>query len=139
MIKKSDEIYSRLKVKQKKSLNAFEIKFTRESFFEWLGNQYEKQSGRCYYCNTSQEDICRIIESGLLKSKRFKTRGRSLEIERLDARGNEYSTSNCVLVCYFCNNDKSDVVSSNDYIQFFAKSKNQYFQYLIEKLESSSV
>lgn len=134
MIKKSDEIYSRLIAKHKKSLGSFDVKFTRESFLEWLRLQYEKQEGRCYYCSTSQVDINKIIDSGLLRSKRFKTRGRSLEIERLDAQGNEYSAANCVLVCYFCNNDKSDVVSSNDYIQFFGKSKQQYFQYLLEKL-----
>ena len=132
MVKKSDEIYSRLIAKHKKSLGSFEVKFTRGSFLEWLRNQYEKQQGKCYYCDTSQGDIGKIIDSGLLRSKRFKTRGRSLEIERLDAQGNEYSAANCVLACYFCNNDKSDVVSSNDYIQFFAKPKRQYFQYLIE-------
>lgn len=68
-------------------------------------------------------------------TKRFKTRGKNLELERLDSKSNSYSPENCVLVCYFCNNDKSDVVSSDDYIQFFAESKKLFMQHLLNKLK----
>jgi len=117
---------------------SFEVKFQKNQFVNWFAEQYEKQDGRCYYCGTRQDDINRLIKEGVLTSKRFKTRGRNLELERLDSGCNAYSPQNCTLVCYFCNNDKSDVVSSQHYIQFFAGSKKQYMQFLLNSLSSSN-
>jgi 5-methylcytosine-specific restriction endonuclease McrA len=94
-------------------------------FIEWYVLQEKKQKGKCYYCHTKQKYITELITSGIIKSKRFVTRGRSLEVERLKSDGN-YSPANCVLICYFCNNDKSDVVSSEDYLKYFAKHKRRY-------------
>ena len=60
-----------------------------------------------------------IINNGLLKSKRFfieknGNRGKYLEVDRRDPNG-PYSIDNCVLSCYFCNNDKSDVFNESQY------------------------
>jgi len=127
--------------KQKKyigSPHAFDVKFTRESFPAWLDQQSKKQEGKCHYCETSQADINLLIDLGILQSKRFKTRGRSLEIERLDSNSNCYSAENCALICYFCNNDKSDVVSSSDYKFFFAEAKRNYIEHLLTKVARAS-
>lgn len=48
------------------------------------------------------------------KLGRGQSRGVWLEVDRLIPKGN-YSPENCVLACYFCNNDKSDVFHGNDY------------------------
>lgn len=134
--KKAVSIFKRIVVKSNRS-KVFEVKFGQEHFVDWIINQFKAQEGKCYYCNIKQEDISRLIESGGLASKRFKTRGRSLEVERLDSKINSYSAKNCVLACYFCNNDKSDIVSSADYIKFFAKSRRRYMKHLISKLKKN--
>ena len=126
--------------KQKKSKakgGSFDVSFDEKSFADWFMKQTEKQKDQCFYCRVKQSDITRLIESkkGLLRSKRFVTRGKSLEVERMDSSTNSYSAENCVLICYFCNNDKSDVVSAEDYLTFFAEAKRRYFEYLLGKLE----
>ena len=131
-------IFSRIKSKQAKAALTefpFQVSFEEDQFIKWITEQIQIQNGRCHYCETSQDDINRLIKAEILTSKRFKTRGKNLELERLDSKGNSYSPENCVLVCYFCNNDKSDVVSSNDYIQFFAESKELFMQHLLNKLK----
>lgn len=71
-----------------------------------------------------QRKITALVSAGLLKhpsglfSKRFHKRGRTLEIDRKNAVTNEYSTENCVLACYFCNNDKSDIFTHEEYKQY---------------------
>lgn len=118
--------------------HTFQVHFDKASLEGWLITQMQKQEGKCYYCETKQEDILRFIEAGLLKSKRFVTRGKNLEVERLDSQGNSYSPENCVLVCYFCNNDKSDVVSEADYKKFFAPARKMYFETLLLRLNSQN-
>ena len=62
----------------------------------------------------------------ILKSNRFplngkfkqgRARGVWLEIDRKEPKG-KYSKNNCVLSCYFCNNDKSDVFNEKEYNNF---------------------
>jgi hypothetical protein len=68
-----------------------------------------------------------ISMTGILTSKRFPQNGiigqgtnRAvwLEIDRIAPNG-LYSRDNCVLCCYFCNNDKSDVFRGDVYATFF--------------------
>lgn len=131
-------VFSNILAKQRKytkTSESFDVRFDSESFCDWFSEQFAKQSGKCFYCGSSQADISRLIDAGLLKSKRA-TRGRSLEVDRLDARGNAYAPDNCVLACYLCNNDKSDIVSSDDYVRFFAKAKGEYTKHLLAQLDS---
>ena len=93
-----------------------------QSFKKW----YEGKEKICFYCGLNEEDSQKIIHNGLLKSKRFPldgkirkgvNRGYWLEIDRKNPIGN-YSTENCELSCYFCNNDKSDVFGAEQYKEF---------------------
>ena len=78
-----------------------------------------------------------MIASKTLKSIRFATRGQNLEVDRTD--GNIYSRKKCVLACYFCNNDKSDVVSSKDYLKYFRKTRAKYLADKIKLMKSQEI
>lgn len=106
----------------KKNKDHFKFKHFND-FSSWYKKQYEAQSGCCYYCKTEQSKITELIKEGVLKSKRFLLRGLNLEIERKASSPGDYSRRNCVLSCYFCNNDKSDIFSEKDYFKYFV-SKN---------------
>lgn len=104
----------------KKELNEFP---TFQDFKNW----YDTQSKECFYCGLTEIESQQIVKTGLLTSNRFPTngkvgqgrsRGMWLEVDRINPKGN-YSTSNSVLCCYFCNNDKSDVFSGEQYKNFF--------------------
>ncbi len=105
--------------KESKKLMAF------DSFDHFL-NWYSASKKICHYCGVSELEVQEAVHKGLLTSSRFPvdgklTRGRSrgywLEIDRKSPKC-MYNPLNCVLACYFCNNDKSDVFSRDQYIEF---------------------
>ena len=57
-------------------------------------------------------------------------RGPVLEIDK-KINDKPYSPENCVLACYYCNNDKSYTLDADDYKKFFGMAHNDYFQYLL--------
>ena len=59
----------------------------------------------------SAEELNKFYD--LNSSKRKSTRGKSLEIERIEDK--EYSENNCELSCYWCNNAKSDVFTYEEF------------------------
>jgi hypothetical protein len=94
--------------------------------FEEFNNWYSSKEKKCHYCGLREEECQEIVVTGVLKSNRFpqggvlgrgQSRGMWLEIDRLKPKGS-YSIDNCVLCCYFCNNDKSDVFHGEDYREF---------------------
>jgi len=95
-------------------------------FSNWYLNQYEKQEGCCYYCKTDEKVIAELFEKKYQFAKR-QNRGRHLEVERRDAKHNEYSSENCVLACYFCNNDKSDIFTEEEYFEYL-KGRKLFFE-----------
>ena len=107
----------------KKSSKKDNIKFIDfNDFKEWYNNK-EKI---CFYCGLKEEESQKIVHNGLLKSSRFPfegkitrgiNRGYWLEIDRKNPNG-KYSSKNCELSCYFCNNDKSDVFNAVQYKEF---------------------
>ena len=95
---------------------------------------YASKEKVCYYCYISEIEVQEIVVSGKLTSKRFPqngingqgtSRGMWLEVDRVNPNG-LYSRDNSVLCCYFCNNDKSDVFSGKEYIDFFQNRITQY-------------
>jgi hypothetical protein len=95
--------YSSLKSRSNKK----RLKWKREDFISWYINKPKK----CYYCRCTEENIKKFRE--ITESKRYVTRGKSFEIERLKDDG--YSENNCVLACYWCNNAKSDVFTPEEF------------------------
>jgi hypothetical protein len=104
-------------------------------FYNWFAEENKKG---CYYCGLKEEEQIKLIELNLVKSKRFfnqnGTRGNRLEIDRKNPDG-DYSKENCVLSCYFCNNDKSDIFDENQYKKFssLGKERVRFLRELISK------
>ncbi len=110
------------------------VKFkSKNDFFKWYLKQWEKQNGECFYCKSKEKDIRLLFDSGVIETKR--KRGRHFEVERLSPNGN-YESSNCTLACYFCNNDKSDIISSQDYLRFFSKPRRTYIKELLRRMKN---
>jgi hypothetical protein len=117
----------------KKDLNAFT---SFEDFLEW----YHNEEKVCHYCGLSETQSQVIVVTGLLTSNRFpqkgntgrgQARGMWLEVDRIKPK-EPYSENNCVLACYFCNNDKSDVFNGVDYKLFF-QNRYEFLKQLLEK------
>ena len=105
----------------KEGISGFDNK---NDFYDW----YEEnvKDGKCHYCDLTERECQEIIHKGLLTSLRFPiyknssqgvNRGYWLEIDRRNPTG-LYSKENCVPCCYFCNNDKSDVFTEEQYKEF---------------------
>lgn len=108
--------------------------------FQELLQWYQREKV-CYYCGIREETVQELVHKGIITSIRFpqngkmergKCRGYHLEIERKHP-GNLYSSENCELSCYFCNNDKSDIFTASEYTSFFQDRAN----YLINLLKAN--
>jgi hypothetical protein len=104
-------------------------------FFHWWLSAWNIQKGCCIYCESKFADIDKAIKSGKLNTRAINggVRGPFPEIERLNGFkcSNVYSASNCALICYYCNNDKSNVYNNEDYKKFIAPAKKQYLDHLL--------
>ena len=120
-IKEMRRIRSLYSNKKRLFKDDFEFNSFKE-FYEWYIGQYKKQEGACYYCETKESVIAELFKAKFTSAKR-KTRGAHLEVERKDAKGNKYNKENCVLACYFCNNDKSDIFSEKEYFEYLKDRK----------------
>lgn len=122
--KRLKQVFSNIKYKCRKSKQSdfpFDVEFDERSFISWYNSKKEELNNRCAYCETDQNKISELIHTGKLKSKRFNKRGLNLEVDRKKPNEN-YSASNCTLICYFCNNDKSDIFSADDYLNNFIEN-----------------
>ncbi len=109
-------------------------------FHDW----YQHQKLVCHYCGLTEVESQKIAMIGILTSKRFPqngvvgqgtNRGVWLEVDR-QTPNESYSRDNCVLCCYFCNNDKSDVFSGNEYMNFYQNRVEYLRRLLNESLEN---
>ena len=136
-IERNDEIAEmrRLRGLYNNKLRLYKSDFEFHSFKEfyyWHLKTFEKQNGECYYCHTRESTIATLFKKKFVSAKR-RTRGMHLEVERKDSEGNKYSPENCVLSCYFCNNDKSDVFTEEEYRRYL-KNRKQFFDDEYKKL-----
>lgn len=112
---------------------------TKEAFTTWYVNQLQKQDFNCYYCDTSIFDIRKLINRNKLLTRKtgYGVRGPILEIDKMiNAEG--YLPANCVLSCYYCNNDKSYTLNSVDYKKFFGPTRKAFFEHLLNEIVSKN-
>lgn len=105
--------------------------------FPEFKNWYDTSEKVCHYCGLTEQE-CQRIARTKLKSNRFPkdgkhgrgtSRGMWLEIDRYQPKG-KYETTNIVLACYFCNNDKSDIFSGDQY-KSFMKNRISFLKNLL--------
>jgi len=101
---KYSSIKSRVKKKPGYNLEYF---WSRKDFINWHTSIEKK----CCYCGSTDKEIERFYKKTI--SKRNGTRGKTLEIERIN--DTPYTRDNCKLSCYWCNNAKSDVFTYDEF------------------------
>jgi hypothetical protein len=131
--KSEKQLDDNYKSRVKKRVNGFE---SLTDFKNW----YRDQELSCHFCGLTEQEMQELSMTGILTSKRFPqdgivgrgtNRGVWLEVDRIDPNG-LYSRDNCVLCCYFCNNDKSDVFAGIQYAQFF-QNRVAYLRQLLNE------
>jgi hypothetical protein len=104
----------------------------KKNFANWFLGRLEKQNFCCFYCETSIIDIKELISKKLLKTRKtgYGFRGPVLEIDKM-VNDMGYNPQNCVLSCYYCNNDKSYILHSSVYKIHFGANRKRYFDSLL--------
>ncbi len=93
-------------------------------FLEWYFENWSGDNTTCAYCGVSEKD-CRdlFIKKGCSRDGK---RGMHLEIERKITNG-KYEESNCALICYVCNNAKSDFMEWREF-EPLARNINEFWK-----------
>lgn len=117
----------------KKSLPEFA--YFKEKGVDYFINWFQTLPKKCIYCGTEEYKLRELFKTRL-STKR--TRGPSLELERIDSTSNQYNENNCALACYFCNNHKSDIITQAEHKKYFARSVKKYIDDLYSQLSNVS-
>ncbi|MFY4803243.1 hypothetical protein ACOTWC_04090 [Aliarcobacter butzleri] len=104
-LKKHIDVFEALKEVYRKEFNKI---FLKKEFDNLL------EQNKCSYCGITIEKIEELGEKGKLNNKRSDTRGYSFEIDR-KLPNLEYSSENCCMSCYWCNNAKTDEFSPKEF------------------------
>ncbi len=89
-------------------------KFKHVGFYDFE-QWYDNAKKECHYCGITENKINILLENNRINTKRLKTRGRRLEIERLNSNEPYDNLENLVYSCYWCNNAKSDEFSEKEF------------------------
>jgi len=87
------------------------------SFGEFL-EKLDVLTKECCYCGISEEQLTLMNEQGLVKTKR--SRGSSLEIERMEPDEAYSNFGNLRYACYWCNNAKTDTFTYDEFKEHIA-------------------
>jgi hypothetical protein len=107
----------------------------RDRFIDWYMHELYIQENKCHYCNTSILEIRRLINAGTINGRSVRgggLRGPNFEVDRRDPFG-VYEEANCVLSCYYCNNDKSNTFNYETYLNIIGPAKKQAWDLLLGK------
>ena len=117
----------------KQKLAGFE---TKQRFIDWYLHELYFHENKCHYCDTSILEIRKLLNANLVRGRRVRgtgMRGPTLEVDRRDAFG-EYKEGNCVLSCYYCNNDKSNTFDYDVYKYIIGPAKKSAWLELLRRL-----
>jgi len=84
----------------------------KDEFIAFYGD--DEKNRKCEYCDISEQEINLLLDQGLIYTKRLRTRGLSMEIDRIEPNKG-YVEGNIVLCCYWCNNAKTDEFSAKEF------------------------
>ena len=117
----------------KNKLRGFE---NRDRFIDWYLHELYINNNKCHYCNTSILEIRDLLNRGIIQGRNVSgggIRGQNLEIDRMQP-GEEYTEDNCVLSCYYCNNDKSNTFSYDIFRNIIGPSRKIIWDNLMRSL-----
>ena len=117
----------------KNKLRGFE---NRDRFIDWYLHELYINNNKCHYCNTSILEIRDLLNRDIITGRNVSgggIRGQNLEIDRMQA-AEEYSEFNCVLSCYYCNNDKSNTFNYDVYRNIIGPSRKIIWENLMRSL-----
>ena len=106
----------------------------RGNFASWYVKKLKEQNCACYYCKTSIHDINLLIAAGKLKTRKVRGEGKRGPVLEIDKQGETYDEKDCVLACYYCNNDKSYTTNGDDYGKYFGANRKRYFDELLKQI-----
>ena len=92
------------------------------------------ETKNCAYCGISAEQISLLREKGKIHTK--SGRGFSLEIDRKNPN-EEYTKDNCCMVCYWCNNAKTDEFTFEEF-EPIAKGINEVWNRRLKEISAES-
>ena len=87
--------------------------FPLHSFIKFYGPNTHAQR-ECEYCHITEETISILASSQEIKTKRFYSRGATMEVDKRDPQRG-YEINNLVMSCYWCNNAKTDEFSDLEF------------------------
>ncbi len=85
---------------------------SKEEFVLWYKN--DKHDRQCHYCKIKESEIARLIEANRISTKRLSTRGKYIEVDRLQVNKG-YVKDNIAFCCYWCNNAKTDEFTEKEF------------------------
>jgi hypothetical protein len=109
---------------------------TKQRFIDWYLHELYFHENKCHYCETSILEIRMLLNANLVSGRRVRgagMRGANLEVDRKDPFG-EYNEVNCVLSCYYCNNDKSNTFDYEVYKHIIGPAKKSAWLELLRRL-----
>lgn len=109
---------------------------TKQDFIDWYLQELARSEHKCHYCNTSILSIRQLINTGVINGRKVSgggIRGANFELDRKDPMG-DYHEQNCVLSCYYCNNDKSNTFDYHTFLNIIGPAKMLAWNTLIKAL-----
>jgi len=107
----------------------------KEKFYEIYGDDMSPRY--CSYCGISEDQIEKLFNKDEIKTKRWATRGRNMEVDRVQP--NDEYNSELVLCCYWCNNAKTDEFSGDEFKNIIAPSIRMVWNQRLEKKDLSQI
>lgn len=110
----------------------FEIKRVKSLWkitsLDWIA-MLKSQKLKCYYCDTEISIIQKLIINKIIKPRKRgpdNYSGLHFELDHKNANKNDNSKDNLVASCYYCNNDKSNTISSVVFRKYFNLKKTAF-------------
>lgn len=115
-----DENKDKFKSAKKQYFKYYEKEILTPGNFNFFWN---KENRSCQYCGISEKQIECLAQKVKIETKRFYSRGKTMEIDKIDAFG-EYTKDNIILSCYWCNNARTDEFTAAEF-KLIAKGINE--------------